>query len=117
MKDHDASLLIGHRYPEAVGIVTWDFLTFASLKREGSMFGTNPSMKEIRAKSALFHFFSRVLEIAQQNFTRRDATADGTVRTLSRIDRAFINLPMAKARDFHCFSSVLENLGKTVHTK
>ena len=33
-------------------------------------------------------------------------------RTLSRIDGAFINLPMAEARDFHCYSHVLENLGE-----
>ena len=31
-------------------------------------------------------------------------------RTLSRIDRIFLNLPMAGARDFHCYSHVFENL-------
>ena len=64
-------------------------------------------------KAAFFHsFFPRVLEIAQPDFTRRDSTADGTIRTLSRIDREFVNLPMAEARDFHCYSHVLENLGE-----
>ena len=63
-------------------------------------------------KAALFHSLPppRTLEIAQPAFTRRDSTADGITRTLSRIDRAFINLPMAEARDFHCYSHVLENL-------
>ena len=42
----------------------------------------------------------------------KDTTADGTLRLLSRIDRAFINLPMAEARDFHCYSHVSDNLGE-----
>ena len=37
---------------------------------------------------------------------------DGTIRTLSRMGRAFINLFMAEARDFHCYSHVFENLGE-----
>ena len=55
--------------------------------------------------------FPYVLEIAQPDYTRRDSTALGIIRTLSRIDRSFINLPMAEARDFHCSSHVFENLG------
>ena len=52
-------------------------------------------------KAALFHsLFPRVLE--QSDYTR----------TLSRIDRAFINVPVAEARDFHCYSHVFENLEK-----
>ena len=99
-------------YPEAVGIVTWVFNICEP--EEGRFNVWNQSCNEgDTVKSAFFHsFFPRVLEIAQSDFTRRDATADGTIRTLSRIDRAFINLPVAEARDFHCFSSVLENLGK-----
>ena len=46
-------------------------------------------------KTAVFHsFFASVLEVAQSVYTRRDATALGVVRTLSRIDRNFINLSM-----------------------
>ena len=52
-----------------------------------------------------------LIEIAQPDFTRKVSTADGTVRTLCRIDRAFISLPMAEARDFHCYYHVFENLG------
>ena len=48
--------------------------------------------------------FPHVLEIAQPDYTRRDSTALGVKGTLSRIDRIFFNLPMAEARDFHCYS-------------
>ena len=48
-------------------------------------------------KTAVFHsFFPHVLEVAQSDYTRRDSTALGVIRTLSRIDRIFINLPMAE---------------------
>ena len=64
-------------------------------------------------KIAVFHsFFLYVLEVVQSDYTRRDATAHGIIRTLSRIDRIFINLRMAEARDFHCSFHVVENLGK-----
>ena len=47
-------------------------------------------------KTAVFHsFFPYVLEVAQSDDTRRDATALSVIRTLSWIDRIFINLPMA----------------------
>ena len=57
-------------------------------------------------------YFPHVREVAQANFTRKDSSGDGTLRILSRIDRAFINLPMAEARDFHCYSRVSDNLGE-----
>ena len=38
-------------------------------------------------KTALFRtFFPHPLDIAQPTFTRKDTAADGTLRTLSRID-------------------------------
>ena len=55
--------------------------------------------------------FPKVLEIAQPDFTRKDSSANGIIRTLSRIDRIFTNMPKAEARDFHCYSHVFENLG------
>ena len=64
-------------------------------------------------KTSIFRsFFPHVLEVAQPNFTRKDSSADGTLRTLSRFDRAPINLPMAEARDFHCYSHVSDNVGE-----
>ena len=65
------------------------------------------------AKTAEFHsFFPYVPEVAQSDYTRRDATVLGVTRTLSRIDRFSINLPMAEARDFRCSSHVFEDFGK-----
>ena len=64
-------------------------------------------------KTAVFHsFFPHVLEVAQSDYTRRDATAHGDIRTLSRMDHILVNLPMAAARDFRCSSHVFQNLGK-----
>ena len=63
-------------------------------------------------KNCRVPFFPHVLEVAQSDYTRRDATALGVIRTLSRIDRIFINLPFAEARDFNCSAHVVENLGK-----
>ena len=64
-------------------------------------------------KTAVFQsFFPHVLEVAQSDFSRRASTALGVTRTLSRIDRIFICLPMAEARDFRCYSHVFEILVK-----
>ena len=49
-----------------------------------------------------------VLEIAQSDFSTKDSSALGIIRTLSRIDRIFPNPPMSEG-DFHCFH-VFENL-------
>ena len=102
----------GLLYPEALGVITGDFNICEP--EEGRFNSWNQTFTDgVAGKAALFcSFFSHVLEIAQPDFTRRDSTSDGTIRTLSRIDRAFINLPVAEARDFHCYSHVFENLGK-----
>ena len=47
----------------------------------------------------------------QARLTRKEAAPDGTLRVLSRIDRAFINIPIAEACDFHCYSHVTDDLG------
>ena len=44
------------------------------------------------------------MEIVQPYFTRKNERPDGSIHTLSRIDRVFINLPMAELRDFQCHS-------------
>ena len=48
----------------------------------------------------------------QADYTGIDSSIIGAVRTLSRIDRAFINMLMAEARDPPLFFHVFENLGK-----
>ena len=52
--------------------------------------------------------FPHALEIAPPNCTRKDVSADGILRTLLRIDRAFINIPMAEARDFRCRTQTVD---------
>ena len=63
-----------------------------------------------RLQCSTLPFFPHVPVIAQPDHTRRDSTALGIIRTLSRIDLIFVNLSVAKARDFHCYSHVFENL-------
>ena len=75
------------------------------------MFGIRPSPTVIR-EMLLSFIFPRVFETAQPDLSRRDSSINGVFRTLSRIDRAFINFPTAEARDFHCYFHVFENLGK-----
>ena len=89
-------------------------VTIRSVEEEGRLNVRNQTFTAGDAgKTTLFRsIFPNVLEVAQPNFTRKDAAADGTLRTLFRIDRAFINLPMAEARAFHCYSHVSENLGE-----
>ena len=56
-------------------------------------------------------FFPHFLEIAQPDLhEERLLNVNGVIRTLSRIDRALLNILMAEARDFHCSSHVFENL-------
>ena len=99
-------------YPNGVGIILGDFNICDP--EEGRFNVWNQTFTDgDPGKTAVFHsFFPHILEVAQSDYTRRDATALGVIRTLSRIDRIFINLPMAGARDFRCSSHVFENLGK-----
>ena len=85
----------------------WVTPTSVIQKKDDFMFGTRHSPMD-PGKTAVFHsFFPHVLEVAQSDYTRRDSTALGVIRTLSTIDRFFFsNLPMAEARDFHCYSHV-----------
>ena len=66
-------------------------------------------------KTAMFHsFFPHVLEIAQPDYTTRDSTALGIIRTLSRIDLNFFKQSTygGSTRFSLLFSHVFENLGK-----
>ena len=100
------------RYREGFGMIIGDFNMCEP--EEGRFSVRNKSFTEGDAgKTALFRAnFPQVLEISQPNFTRKDTAADGTPRTLSRFGRAFINVAMAEARDFHCHSHVTDNLGE-----
>ena len=111
MSDYASSLRIGLGTLEHLGLLLVTS-TSANPKEEDSRIGIRLSQKAMREGCFFPVFFPHVLEIAQPDFTRKDSTADGTIRTLSRIDRAFINLPVAEARDFQCYSYVFENLGE-----
>ena len=93
-------------YPHAIGIIMGDFNICEP--EEGRFNVWNQTFTDgDTGKAALFHsLFPHVLEIAQPDCTRRDSSVIGIIRTLSRIDRIFITLPMAEARDFHCYSHV-----------
>ena len=99
-------------YPNGVGIILGDFNICEPEEGRFNVWNQTFTDGDPR-KTAMFHsfFLPHVLEIAQPDYTRRDSTALGIIRTLSRIDRIFINLPVAEARDFHCYSHVFENLG------
>ena len=102
----------GRHIPSGVGIFLGDFNICDP--EEGRFHVWNQTFTDgDPGKTAVFHsFFPHVLEVAQSDYIRRGSTALGDIRTLSRIDRIFINLPMAEARDFHCSFYVDENLGK-----
>ena len=57
--------------------------------------------------AALLAAFSRSLEIAQPFFIRKDVRRDGSIHTLSRIDRDLLNLPIAELRDFQRHSHTI----------
>ena len=98
-------------YPNEVGVILGDFNI---CDPEGGRLNVwnQTFTDDDPVKTAVFHsFFPHVLEIAQPDYTRRDSTVLGIIRTLSRIDRIFINLPMSEARDVHCSFHVFENLG------
>ena len=53
---------------------------------------------EMQSRSTVFRaLFPHVLGITLPNFTRKDTAADGALRTLSRIDGAFIDMSVADA--------------------
>ena len=64
-------------------------------------------------QTAVFLFFSHVFEIAQPDFTRKDVTVNGVIRTCPELTGyLLIFLWLSEARDFHCYSHVFENLGE-----
>ena len=82
-------------YPSGVGITLGDFNI---CDPEGRFNVWNQTFTDgDPGKTAVFHcFFPHVPEVAQSDYMRRDSTALGDTRTLSRIDHIFINLPKAE---------------------
>ena len=78
-------------FPCGVGVIMGDFNICD--KEEGRFNVRNQSFTDgDPGKTGVFHsFFPYVLEIAQSDYTRRDSSVVGVIRTLSRIDRILIN--------------------------
>ena len=76
-------------YPSGVGIILGDFNI---CDPEGGRHNVwNQTFTDgDPGKIAVFHsFLPHVLEVAQSDYTRRDSTALGVIRTLSRLDRIY----------------------------
>ena len=73
------------------------------------MCGSKPSPTVTLERPPCFIPFFRMSSRLQPDCTRRDSTVLGIIRTLSRTDRIFINLPVSEARDFHCCSHFFQN--------
>ena len=58
--------------------------------------------------TAFRYVFPQALEIARPNCTRKDVSADGIILTLSKKDRAFINIPVAEVG---CRALTFDDLG------
>ena len=87
-------------YPSGVGIILGDFNICDP--EEGRFNVWNQSFTDgDPGKTAVFHsFFTHVLGVAQSDYTRRDSTALGVIRTLSRIDRFLSIYPWLKLEIF-----------------
>ena len=106
MSDYASSLLIDPRYPEELGFIAGVFNICEPEEGRFNVWNQTFTDGDAENASVFRSFFPHVLDIAQPDFTRKVSAADGTIRTLSRIERAFINLPMAEAPEFHCYFHV-----------
>ena len=88
------------RYPEAFGVIIGDF--HICEPEEGRFSVGNQTFTEGDAGK-------RPCSVRS---SRMSLKSRSTMRTLSRIDRAFVNLPMSETFTFHCYSHVTDNLGE-----
>ena len=98
-------------YPDGVGFLVGDFNICD--RDEGRLNSRNQAFidGDTSRAAALLAASSRSVEIAQPYFTRKDDRRDGSIHTLSRIDRIFINLPTAELRDFPCHTHTVASIG------
>ena len=88
MKDCVSSLHIGFRIatPSASSLMISIFVNLNKVSRMEPIIHRWRSGKDCYVPL----IFPHVIEIAQPDYTRRDSTALGIIRTLSRIDRMFL---------------------------
>ena len=107
-------------YPEILGVSRGRGGDFNICETEKGRFNKwNPTFTDGDVgKAALFYSFLLMsFRFPQHDITRRDSTADSTIRTLSKIDKAFSNLPMTEALDFQSYSHVFQNLdGRSIQS-
>ena len=98
-------------YSEALGVITEDDFSICE-PEEGRFNVWNQTFTDgDTGKAAIFHSFSSRSRNCPASLYEGDSSVNGVLRTLSRIDRAPITLPMAEARDFQWYSCVFENFG------
>ena len=83
-------------YPNGVGIILGDFNICDPEEGRFNVWNQTFTDGDPRKTAVFRSFFPHVLEVAQSDYTRRGSTALGVIRTLSRIDRIFINLLVAE---------------------
>ena len=99
-------------YPDCVGFLVGYFNICdpaeGRLKSRDQTFSDGDAS---RAAAPPRHLSPALLRFAQPFFTRRVVRRDGSIHTLSRIDRMFLNLPMSELRDFQCHSHTVGTIG------
>ena len=101
-------------YPDGVGILIGDFILCEPEEGLFHVATQTFSDGDPGSTAVLGSVFPDALEVAQPNYTRKEASADGTLRILSRIDRAFVNIPVSEARDFRCGAQTVDDFGTSV---
>ena len=95
--------------PNALGMLTGD-LNICDLEEAGCFGATQTLTYGDRGRTnASRAAFQHTLGLAQPDFTQKDV-AHGHIRNLSRIDRAFINIPLSEPMDIRYLASVVGNL-------
>ena len=86
--------------------------TSVNLSKADSTFGIRLSRMAMQERLLFSCFFLARLWDCTAGLHKKGCYSQWCNTYLSRIDRIFVNLPVAEARDFHCFSHVFENLGE-----
>ena len=99
-------------YPEGLGFLMGDFNI--SDPDEGALNARNQTFSagDASRAAAFLAAFSRSVEIGRPSFTRKDGRRDGSIHTLSWIDRTLTKIPMAELRDCRCYAHTIGCVGE-----